>query len=192
MAITITITPPPEGTNTLTVTHYRQIAIDFMKAINDVGTVIPPLDDADVNTRKFMRGHANIPDKFCLTALVAAEQVPELGAVNKLDIGTGHDTLQFLEAFRSALDTADAVIQDLRYRLMARKATLASQALLIYDIAKGLARDPRSAHVSAHVSDMRRDLGRAAVSAARRELRKAAKAAKAAAAEAQQKEVETS
>jgi hypothetical protein len=186
LAITITITPPPEGTNTLTVTHYRQIAVDFMKAINDVGTVIPPLDDADVNTRKFIRGHANIPDKFCLTALVAAEQVPELGAVNKLDIGTGYDTLQFLDAFRSALDTADAVIQDLRFRLMARKATLASQALVLYDIAKGLARDPRSAHVAAHVSDMRRDLGRAAVSAARRELLKTK-----AAAEAQQKEVKT-
>lgn len=182
MAINITITPPAEGTNTLTVTHYREIAVDFMKAINEMGTIIPPVGDADVNTRKFIRGHANISDKFCLTAVVAVEQIPELSAVNKLDVSAGHDTLQFLDAFRSALDTADAVIQDLRFRLMARKATLASQALLVYDIAKGLARDPRSAHVAAHVADMRRDLGRAGALAARRAQLKAAK----------QKEVKTS
>jgi hypothetical protein len=33
-------------------------------------------------------------------------------------------------------------------------------ALQIYDIAQGIARDPRSADVAAHVANMKRDLGR--------------------------------
>ena len=44
--------------------------------------------------------------------------------------------------------------------IASRKASLAADSLQIYDLAKGLARDPDSADIAAVVANMKRDLGK--------------------------------
>jgi hypothetical protein len=94
------------------------------------------------------------------TAIASVEQSPELQGVNKLDVSAARDTLQFIEAFRPVQDKVSAFANSLKFTIASRKATLAADALQIYFIAKGVARDPGAAAVASHVSNLKRDLGR--------------------------------
>lgn len=155
-----TTTPPPDQPSTLTVTHYQQLAAQFMAALDEIATIIPKLEAAHISTANFVRSHLNVPIEFLGTATAAVEQTAELQGVKKLDVASARDTLQFIDAFRPVLDKVSAFAKNLQFTLNSRKASLASEALQIYDIAKGLARDPNSATVASLVANMKRDLGR--------------------------------
>ena len=159
-AATADITPDPATTPTPTVTHYQQLADQFSKALDDIVAIIPKLQSTHVSTAKFVRGHLNVSIEFLFSAIAAVEQVTELQQVNKLDVVAARDTLQFIEAFRPVLDRVLAFGKSLQFTMAARKATLAADALQIYSISKGLARDPGSANVASFVANMKRDLGR--------------------------------
>ena len=70
------------------------------------------------------------------------------------------DTLQFIDAFRPVSDKVTAFAKSLNDTMASRKANLAADALQVYSIAKGYARDPNSATVAALVANLKRDLGR--------------------------------
>lgn len=122
--------------------------------------IIPKLEAAHISTANFVRSHLYVPIEFLATATAAGEQTAELQGVKKLDVDSARDTLQFIHAFRPVLDKVSAFAKNLQFTLNSRKASLASEALQIYDIAKGLARDPNSAPVASLVANMKRDLGR--------------------------------
>ncbi|HEX2062670.1 MAG TPA: hypothetical protein VHK90_18155 [Thermoanaerobaculia bacterium] len=154
-----TTTPPPDSP-TPTITHYQQLATEFMAALDEIAQIIPKLEAAHISTANFVRSHLNVPIEFLGTATAAVEQTAELQGVKKLDVASARDTLQFIDAFRPVLDKVSAFAKNLQFTLNSRKASLASEALQIYDIAKGLARDPNSATVASLVANMKRDLGR--------------------------------
>jgi len=153
---------PPDGTQPLspTITHYQQLATDFMRALDEIAVIIPQLEEAHFTTASFVRTHQNVPDQFLATAVSAVEQTVELQGVRKLDVLAARDTLQFMEAFRPVLDKVVAFGKNLEFTLKSRKATLVLDALQIYYIAKGLARDPNSAAVGSLAANMKRDLGK--------------------------------
>lgn len=153
-------TTPPPDTPTPTITHYQQIAAEFMAALDEIAQIIPKLAAAHVSTANLVRSRLNVPNQFLATVTAAVVQVPELQAMQKLDVNEALDTLQFLEAFRPVRDKVDAFATNLKYTMDSRKADLATKALLTYDVAKGLARDPNSATIAALVANMKRDLGR--------------------------------
>jgi len=153
-------TTPPPDTPTPTITHYQQIAAEFMAALDEISQIIPKLAAAHVSTANLVRSRLNVPNQFLATVTAAVVQVPELQAMQKLDVNEALDTLQFLEAFRPVRDKVDAFATNLKYTMDSRKADLATKALLTYDVAKGLARDPNSATIAALVANMKRDLGR--------------------------------
>lgn len=184
--ITITAEPPVDP-QTPTITHYQQVAADFMKAIDEIAAVIPQTGEAESGL-KLVRGHLNVPDVFCETAIIAVEQLAELQASKKLDAVAGRNKLQFIEAFRPMSDKLSSLVKLLDYTLMWAKATLAEEGLQIYRITKSLASDKRSPVMQAHASNMKRDLGRKGLTRLQREERKLAKLKKAAA-EALEKEV---
>src|SRR5881398_2635012 len=86
-----------------------------------------------------------IPFEFLRTAIFAVEEVPELQSVNKLDVDAARATLQFIEAFRPVYDKLMRLASSLKFTMSSRKAHLAVDALQIYWIGKGIARDRRSA-----------------------------------------------
>jgi len=152
--------PEPGASPTPTVTHYQQLADQFSKALDDITAIIPKLESSHAATRDFVRSHVNVSTEFLATAIAAVDQVPELQNLNKLDTVAARDTLQFIEAFRPVQDKVTAFAHSLKFTMMSRKATLAADALQIYDIVKGLARDPGSAGIASLVGNLKRDLGR--------------------------------
>ncbi len=153
-------TPDPTTTPTPTITHYQQLADDFSKALDQIASIIPKLEITHPATANFVRSHLNVPTEFLATAIAAVEQTPELQGVNKLDVTAARDTLQFIEAFRPVQDKVTAFANSLKFTMASRKANLAADALQIYSIAKGVARDPGAAAVASLVSNLKRDLGR--------------------------------
>ena len=143
-----------------TTTHYQQLADEFMQALDRVAAMVPKLESKHVSTANFVRSHMNIRNAFLMTAIVAVEQIPELRMIDRLDVDGGRDTLQFIEAFRPVQDRLMALTNSLKFTMAARKARLASDALQVYSLAKGLARDPTRAEIAAHVANLKRDLGR--------------------------------
>ncbi|HJQ37195.1 MAG TPA: hypothetical protein VKB93_08655 [Thermoanaerobaculia bacterium] len=166
---------------TPTITHYQQLADEFMKELDEIAATIPKLEASHVSTANFVRSHLNVSIDFLATAIAAVEQTPALQGVDKLDVLAARDTLQFIEAFRPVLDKVSAFASNLKFTIASRKASLAADALQIYDIAKGVARDPGSAAVASLVANMKRDLGRRGRTKASTAARKAAAAAQAAA-----------
>ena len=131
-----------------------------MSALDEIAQIIPKLEAIHVSTANLVRSRLNVPNEFLATVTAAVEQVPELQAIQKLDVNAARDTIQFLEAFRPVRDKVDAFAKNLKYTMDSRKAKLATDSLLTYDVAKGLARDPNSATIASLVANMKRDLGR--------------------------------
>jgi hypothetical protein len=105
------------------------------------------------------------------------EQTPALeGGEQARRPRAGRDTLQFIEAFRPVLDKVSAFTNALKFTIASRKASLAADSVQIYDIAKGLARDPGSAAIDSVVPNMKRDLGKRGRAKTAAALRKAASA----------------
>jgi hypothetical protein len=158
--------PPTTGTTdptpapTPTVTFYQKLADDFSKALDEIAQIIPKLEITHPATANFVRSHLNVPTEFLATAIAAVEQTPELQGTGKLDVTAARDTLQFIEAFRPVQDKVTAFANSLKFTMASRKATLAADALQVYSIAKGIARDPGAAAVASLVSNLKRDLGR--------------------------------
>lgn len=173
---TIPEVTPTTPTATPTITFYKQLADEFMKELDEIAPIIPQLEAAHISTVNFVRSHLNVPIEFLATAIAAVEQTPALQAVNKLDVLAGRDTLQFIEAFRPVLDKVSAFTNALKFTIASRKASLAADSLQIYDIAKGLARDPGSAAIASVVANMKRDLGKRGRPKIATALRKAASA----------------
>ena len=159
--------PPPDGNTpdpatgpTPTITHYQQLADNFSKALDEIVQIIPKLEITHPATANFARSYLNVPTAFLATAIAAVEQNPELQGVNKLDVAAARDTLQFIEAFRPMQDKITALARSLKFTMASRRAALAADSLQIYDIAKGIARDPGAAAIASHVENLKRDLGR--------------------------------
>ena len=175
-AITVT-TDPPVSPVTPTVTHYQQLAADFINALDQISTIIPQLEAAEIAVAKFTRGQLGIPEKFCATAINAVEQVPELRAFSTLDPTNGHDILQFINAFGAVRDKALKFAGDLKFTFDSRKAGLAAKSLQVYALAKALVRDKRNPkpHIEPHVENMKRDLARPVPSKTEIQAKKEAK-----------------
>jgi hypothetical protein len=159
------VTPSPDGSTPdpgtgPTITRYQQLADNFSKALDEILQNIPNLEMSHPATANFVRSHLNVPTEFLATAIAAVEQTPELQHINKLNVAEARDTLQFIEAFRPILDKITALASSVKFTMDSRKALLAADALQIYDIAKGIARDPGAAAVHSHVANLKRDLGR--------------------------------
>ena len=152
-------TPDPTAPSP-TVTRYQQLADDFSKALDEIAAIIPRLEASHPATANFVRSHVNVPAEFLATAIAVVDQTPELQALNKLNVSAARDTLQFIEAFRPMQDKVTAFADSLKFTIASRKASLAADALQIYYIAKGVARDPGAASVASLVQNLGRDLGR--------------------------------
>jgi hypothetical protein len=153
-------TADPAADQTPTLTHYDQLAAQLSASVGGLIAQIPRFESTHATTAGFVKTNKQFPADFIATVLAAVEANPELQRLEKFDVTEARDTLQFIEAFRPLVDQVDALARDLKFTIDARKAKVAADGLQIYAIAKGIARDPSSAVVAAHVRNMKRDLGR--------------------------------
>jgi hypothetical protein len=66
-----TTTPPAPGTPTPTVTHYQQVAAEFMSALDEISQIIPKLEAIHVSTANLVRSRLNVPNEFLATVTAA-------------------------------------------------------------------------------------------------------------------------
>jgi len=145
---------------TPTTTHYQEVAKELSASLTAAMGQIPTFEAKHEDTEKFVRSHSSFPNDFIATVLAAVDADPQLQNVNKFDVTEARDTLQFLEAFRPVIDQIDALLANLKFTCASRKAKVVAAGLQIYEIAKGLGRDPGSASVASHAKNMKRDLKR--------------------------------
>jgi hypothetical protein len=150
----------PASTATPTVTHYQQVAAKVSAAIDELLALVPDFVESHPSLGAFVRSHQNVPADFIATAIAAAEANPEVLAASGFDVTKARDTLQFGDAFRVMADKFDTAAKNIRFTIDFKRAEVNNEALQFYAVAKGSARDPRKATVSAHVGNLKRDLGR--------------------------------
>jgi hypothetical protein len=141
-------------------THYEVIAEQITTAVNQAFAALASLEAPHSSTRDFVRGHQSIPNTFIRTVITTVQERPELQSLNKFNAAEGRDAMQFVDAIRGLVNRLEALAQVLRFTADARKAAVAASALQIYDIAKGIARDPGNGDLPLVVQQMARDLGR--------------------------------
>ena len=153
---TVLIAP---STSTPTVTHYEQLAAELSIAIDTAVAAIPNLESPHPSVLDFVRSH-QLTNAFINSVIAAVEATVELQSVKKFDVTEARDTLQFIEAFGPLASRINVLARRLRFTMRSRRARISAGALQMYEIAKGVARDPSSAALTAHVEEMRRALGR--------------------------------
>jgi hypothetical protein len=153
--------PPvdPENPN-LTVTKYQELADEISAAFDGFITKLPQFEERHPSTQRFVQGHLTIPTQFVASAVAAVDATEELQNVKKLDVNQARDVFQFEDAFQAIAEKSIAFGRGLQFTIDSRKASLAADALQIYAISKGLARDAGSAPLVAHVATMKRHLNR--------------------------------
>jgi hypothetical protein len=154
------VSPDPSTIPTPTPTHYEQVAAQVLSALAELAKLFPTLEGEHPLTATFVRTHQNVPLEFIQTVTFAVASTPALQGVNKFDVAQGRDVVQFVQAFRPVYDELTRLARTLKFTMDARRASMAADSLQIYNIAKGIARDPNSTDVVSHVENMKRDLGR--------------------------------
>lgn len=149
------------ASQTPTVTHYQQIAVNLGKAIDDVLAAFPnAVVDVHPATKTFVRRRQAVPLAFIATAVAAVDANPELQSVPGFDVTQVRDSLQYIDAFRPMVDRLAAAKENLSFNIESRRANAGDGALQLYAVAKGIARSPKSTTVGSHVGNLKRDLGR--------------------------------
>jgi hypothetical protein len=144
---------------TLTVTHYQEVAANMTKALEELRQTVVALQDPS-QTARVRQTQNNVTAAFIIKTITMVEASPELLAVKKFDPAAAREVLQILDALGPVYDALRAVARDVKIAMDSRKAKIASGALQIYAIAKGVARDETAPGLAVHVSDLRQKVKR--------------------------------
>jgi hypothetical protein len=147
---------PKAGTPTIT--YYQKLAAAMMSAMEDAALAVPGyLDDLSI-ARAGVR--KSLPRDVIDMVVSAVEASPELTGVDALEVNRTRDTLQFSEAFRPAVSFILSVVKRLTLMMDVRESRAGRDALLMYSIARRLARNPDNTHIHVHVENIRTELRR--------------------------------
>ena len=148
-------------------THYDEAAALFSAKLSELIGLIPAFEPRHAETEQFVRRYQSFSNDAIRSVIAAIELNPDLNSANKYDVQGGRGTLQFLDSFRTSLDQIDELRTNFRFTYFAKKARGIADALVMYQIAKGMGRDPSSAGIAAHARVIKRDLRRPRVKKAK-------------------------
>ena len=143
-----------------TVTASDQLAGEILQAIDALAAMIPQLRGPHPSTASHVRGARTVSREFIESMIAAAEDSPDIQALDSFDAGEAREMLQFNAAFRHVVDRLNMLVASVNYTMAWRKAKVVSAAMRTYAIAKGLARDAGSTELVARLELLRRDLAR--------------------------------
>jgi hypothetical protein len=150
--------PTPTPPVTPTVTHYQEVAVQLIGALDSFTGSIPDFQNSTPATKDFVKRKRSVPARFVTAAVGSLQLSPELQGVKQLNAAASQDDAQYVEALTPVLMQLGVVFKGLQATINTRKARLASGAQKIYAVAKGLAQDSDAAAVAAHVENMKRAL----------------------------------
>ncbi len=152
-------TPAPAGP-TPPLTAYEQLVANLNAAIDALVAQIPEFQVPHPTSTSFVRTHQNVPLEFANSAVAAVNDAHVLQASNTLDVNEAREALQFIDAFQPLFEKVTLLSQNLKFTIMERRAQVSVKALMLYGVAKQLARDPNSA-IAGHVRIMKAHLAKA-------------------------------
>ncbi len=152
------MTPAPAGP-TPPLTAYEQLVGNLNNAIDALVAQIPEFQVPHPTSTSFVRTHQNVPLEFAGSAVAAVNDAPVLQASNTLDVNEAREALQFIDAFQPLYEKVTLLSQNLKFTIMERRAQVSVKALMLYGVAKQLARDPNSA-IAGHVKIMKEHLAK--------------------------------
>ena len=85
-----------------------------------------------------------------------SEALARVGGANASAI---RDWMSFAEAYAGVADEHEVNVQFIRHSIATAKNRAGTEALMIYELAKRLAKRPETAELAPYVADMRRALG---------------------------------
>lgn len=150
----------PASPQTPTVTHYEQVAAKLSSAIDEALALMPNFTQSHPLTKGFVRSQQSVSDAFIISTIAAVEANPELQSVNKFDVTAARDLLQLSDAFLPLVDKLNGAAKNVKFTIDLKRATVVTEALQNYEIAKGVARNAEATTAAEHVSNLKRDLGR--------------------------------
>lgn len=139
--------------------NFEQFAKEVIADLDAVSAKIETLERWEFESEDSMRAYVNVPEIFLHSTVALVEHTPILRELNRLDVGDGRETLEYLGAFASVYNRTEALRTRVKLNLKSRKTRLAAQAMQIYALAKTLARDGKNPGLAAHVELLARDLG---------------------------------
>lgn len=150
-------------------TAFAELANTLIAAITRVSAAVPVFDDSRVS-RDFVERKLRVPAPFVIEAVAALIAESELRGVNALNSDRILLRQQYIDAFYPLLRHMEVAAKELRFRIEAQEALLASDAQQIYGVGKALAQDrSTNSMLKVYVRNMSR-----ALRAARRPRRKGA------------------
>ena len=172
--ITVTIQPPVDP-EVPTLTYYQQLAAEIMAVFEQLNALIPKIEEFEAVDGKAYRTNLGVPDAFCVTAISAVEQLPELDGAKTFPTEHHRNRLQFVEAFRPVVQKGMATMKRAERALRAAKSLVATDCLKVYRVVKSYASDRKNSLAEAHAAALKHDLNKKSMTKAEREERKTAK-----------------
>ena len=140
----------------------EETALEVAKILDLIASRLQ-LETPHPSTAKRVRGARTVPREFILSMIGAAERRPDLPVLGEFDSAGARDVLQSADACRLIAERTAMFLASLNYTIEARWANVVTEALNTFAIAKGVARRPAAAELSAEVENLSRQLGRKGV-----------------------------
>jgi hypothetical protein len=145
-----------------TETEYQKAADALSAAIDAFVARLPFFELPHERTAR-VYGYLNLPEEFVGAAIAAVDQSEVLRGIDRMKVGRAREVRQFRDAFRPLARKVIAAGEALDFTIDSQLAELNAEALQIYRVARGLAADPATEGIVAHVETMKRLLGRAGI-----------------------------
>jgi len=145
--------PPPEIPHPSSPNPHEANARKVIAALHAAKAMIPRMQGLDTRQHKKMRTLLNVPIPFVEQASSTVGASPEIQSMQRLTPERALDDIHFLQAYLPVRNEIEALLKNVDYSLNAVKADLVSESLLVYTMAKALAR-------KVFVRNMRHELGR--------------------------------
>lgn len=137
-----------------------ELTTKVVAALDLIAALIPDLRKPHPATEKKVRGGRTVPREAVVSIVAMVESSRTLQELNLLDTERAHEVLEYDDGFRVLDEQLQRLRRQVLHTVEARWAEVASQAMHAYAIARSLAKDPRDADLAAHVTTIRKHLGR--------------------------------
>jgi hypothetical protein len=148
----------PAETPPAVLTEFDVAAAKVSEGLNALIPLMPEWEPKHPETEAFVKRFSSFSVSVISGVIAAVESNPELAKVGKFNVDKARRGLQCLTALRKTVDDAEEFSTNARFTYSSVKAREMFDALQMYQIIKGIGRDPSSAGVAAHAKLIKRGL----------------------------------
>ena len=134
-----------------------QARVDELRAMRQVIPNFTIPTSLDANQR--LNTVASLPPEFIQSAALAMHNSQALARVGGVNAFAIRDWMSFADAYDGVADEHEANAHFIRHSINAARNRAGAEALMIYELAKRLAKRAETAELAPYVADMRRALG---------------------------------